>query len=150
MAATVETIGMDQVIKRIDTVADVKRVSTGLRAAALHVKGKIAKYPPKTIANSPSEMRWYERNYGPRWRRKDGSIGGRKTSESLGKKWTDTTENSGLTVIVGNNVSYAPYVQDEEKQASFHKARGWKTAQGVVRDEMDTIMRFVTSYLDKA
>jgi hypothetical protein len=75
--------------------------------------------------------------------RKDGSVGGRKTSESLGRKWTVATRDSGWSVLIGNNASYSPYVHDAEEQASFHAARGWVTDQQVLDQEKDYVLKFV-------
>jgi hypothetical protein len=88
MADTIEIRGLDEVLKRLKNVRDLTGVKAALKAGALHVQGKINKYPPETAANDSSLPRWYERNYGPRWRRKDGSVGGRKTSQMLSKSWT--------------------------------------------------------------
>jgi hypothetical protein len=67
----------------------------------------------------------------------------------LGRKWTVAKENNGLTVIIGNNVSYSPYVHDPEKQAAFHKARGWKTTEQVANEETDVVMRQLEAALIK-
>ena len=32
---------------------------------------------------------------------------------------------------VGNNASYAPFVQGRDQQAGFHARRGWKTIEDV-------------------
>jgi len=119
MTTAVRIEGLDKLMGKLERLKDLQPVKTALKAAAEHVKGKIAQYPPATSANSPAQRRWYERGYGPRWRRADGSIGGRKTSETLGKKWTTRATSGGLGQIVGNNVSYGPFVQGDQ-QASFH------------------------------
>jgi len=77
-----------------------------------------------TEANTEQpDRRWYERGYGPRWRVKSGAVHGRKTSQMLGGagpsgRWGDER-------VVGNNVSYAPFVQDEgDRRASTGDAAG--------------------------
>lgn len=118
-------------------------------AATLDLKDYIAKYPKSTIANDPRARTWYERGYGPKWRRRDGSIGGSKTSETLGRRWTTRVEDSGRRGIVGNNASYAPFVQAEEQQASFHKARGWRTDAETLRERRDHILALFRNAIDK-
>jgi hypothetical protein len=149
MTVTVVIEGIDAVLDKITTVEQMKGSQAVMQAVGLHIKGKIDKYPPATEANSPGDDRrsWYERGYGPKWRRKDGSVGGKKTSEMLGRRWTVNASSS--QVVIGNNVSYGPYVQDEEHQADFHKRRGWKTAQQVAKDEEPTVKAFVEAYLEK-
>ena len=149
----VETIkGMNKLLRKLDTVAKLRGAKRGLKSGALHVKGKIAKYPPSTTANSPGNPtgRWYERGYGPRWlRKRKGGVGGRKTSETLGRKWATASLNSGLTQRIGNNASYAPYVHDAEKQAKIHGQRGWKTDEQVLREEGDQVLEFIQHEVEK-
>jgi len=149
MTDTITIKGLDKLTKKIKNIEGLKPVIAALRAGATHIKGKIAKYPPATSANSPSQRRWYERGYGPRWRRIDGSLGGRKTSETLGRKWTIGERDGGLTWIVGNNVTYGPFVQGD-KQAAFHRERGWKTTDQVAEEEADTVNKFVQEHIEKA
>ena len=144
-----EIRGLDRLVIKIDNLRSLRAVKAALRASAVHVKGKIARYPQASEANDPSQRRWYERNYGPRWRRRDGSIGGRKTSQTLGKRWAISERNQGLTQVIGNNADYAPFVQDADRQAWFHKQRDWPTAQGVLEDETPTILRFIEDYVEK-
>jgi len=149
MTDTIVIKGLDQLTKKIKNIEGLKPVIAALRAGALHVKGKIAPYPPPSIANSPSQKRWYERGYGPRWHRVDGSLGGRKTSETLRKKWAIGERDGGLTQIVGNNVSYGPFVQGD-RQAAFHRERGWKTTDQVAEEEAETVNKFVQEHIEKA
>ena len=148
MAETIK--GMNKLLRKLDTLAKLKGAKRGLKAGALHVKGKIAKYPPSTIANSPGRPGgWYERGWGSRYKRLDGVVTGKKTSETLGRRWTTGEKNAGLTQIVGNNASYAPYVQSKEKQARFHKARGWLTDEQVLKQEGDEVLQFIQKEVDR-
>jgi len=148
--ADVEIRGLDKLIRKLSDVKSLRAAKVALKAGALHIKGKIATYPPASEANTPYQRRWYERGYGPKWMRKDGTWRGSKTSETLGRRWTIAERNAGLTQVVGNNVSYVPYVQDPDKQTSFHAARGWKTTGQVVDEEADTVVRFVKAKVDEA
>ena len=145
MKSGVRIEGMEPLLHKLHNLENLQQVRPALMAGALHIKGKIAKYPPHSIANSPGNPtgKWYERGYGPRWSRKDGSMGGRKTSETLGRKWTTAERNAGLTQVLGNNASYAPYVHDAEEQAGFHGDRGWLTDEEVLRNEGDKVLQFI-------
>ena len=123
---------------RIHIPADLKRALDGdmrkvIRKAAeplaAELKATISVYPPASEANMPNH-RWYERGYGPRWSRKDGSWGGRKTSEMLNRSWGIGRKTWGA--IVGSRATYSPVVHHHEEQASFHKARGWVTDKQAV------------------
>jgi len=119
-------------------------------------------YPPPTIANSPDNPkgRWYERGYGERWRRRNGSIGGRPTSGQLGDRWTRTTETLGedevdATVenIAQNAISgayYPTYVQGEvEDQSRVHQSIGWKSVDTGLSETEPTLDRLLDEALDK-
>jgi len=102
------------------------------------VRDRMAVYPPEGPWNKPGPpgSRWYQRHFGPRWRRRDGSIGGRNTSEKLQKSWLVDISRLPrvVTAEVWTGVSYAPRVQMEGAQAEFHRRRGWKTDVMVVRE----------------
>ena len=148
-----ETIkGMNKLLRKLDTVAKLKGAKRGLKAGAVHVRGKISKYPPSTTANSPGNPtgRWYERSYGPRWlRKRKGGIGGRKTSERLDTKWSTKSLNSGLTQVIGNNASYAEFVHDAEEQAKIHGQRGWLTDKEVLDREGPAVLEFIQNEVNK-
>jgi hypothetical protein len=141
--ATVRIVGLDKLQKRLGT--SFKPAMRGAtKAIALEIQGKIAPYPRSTIANSPGQRRWYERGFGPRWRRQDGTVGGRKTSETLGRRWGVEREGS-IGAVVGNIASYSPYVHDHDKRARFHKRRGWVSDREAVEkvERAGTIPRIV-------
>ena len=149
MAQAVRIEGMEKLEKKLRKVQDKKTVRAALKAAGLHVKGKVAKYPPSSGANAPKgHGGWYERGFGSKYRRLDGQVTARKTSETLGRKWS--VKQTRNETRVGNNVSYGPYVQDEGDQASFHKGRGWKTIQTVAKEEAPEVVKFVKKAVDKA
>ncbi len=113
------------------------------KAIAVELQGKIAPYPPATEANSPSNPlgRWYERGYGPKRQRKDGTVTGRQTSQLLNRRWAIRVAG-GIGHSLGNAATYAKFVHGANDQARFHGRRGWVTdraaiekliASGVVR-----------------
>ncbi len=103
------------------------------QAIALEVQGRIAPYPPATEANSPGNAtgKWYERGYGPRWLRKDGSVGGRKTSEMLGRRWAIRAVGR-IGHLIGNAASYARFVHSADEQTMVHARHLWVTDRGVI------------------
>ena len=139
--------GLSELLKKVHDVEQLKFVTAGLEAGAEQIKSNVATYPPASEANNPGSKRWYERGYGPRWQMAGGGTGGRKTSEMLGRKWTIAKKHGGLTVVIGNNVSYGPFVQDDERQAHFHRARGWQTTMKAAKEEGPKILEFIRDYL---
>lgn len=74
----------------------------------------------------------------------------RQTSEDLGARWTKVVEASRLIMEIGNNASYAPYVQSEELQADIHR-HWWQTDVDAINMYSDLLTnymsRFVTNYV---
>lgn len=151
MTAYIKYDGLEPLLKKLTKLSQLKYVIAAIKAAAAHVKGKADDYPPSTIANSPDNPtgRWYERGYGPKWQTRSG-VHGRKTSETLGRRWAIKIEDHGLTAIIGNNVSYAPFVHSREEQAGFHKDRGWKTVEDVAEEETPVVLDFLHQEIDRA
>lgn len=94
----------------------------------------VAKYPPRSsskrmVFKSDKQRRWFF------WALRSGQIDVpyRRTG-TLGKSWTTdvrvTSEN--IRGVLGNVRPYAPYVQDEERQAQMHKGH-WPTVQMLLR-----------------
>lgn len=164
----IELVGLNDILKQVDSIAKLEGLQAAMLAGATHVKAKVDKYPKSTEANQPRGFNtvysvsthrpintWYERGLGTKRIRKDGSVVVSKKSEMLGRSahseghWKVSGLSGSIGVVVGTNVTYAPYVMDEEKQASFHKRRGWKTVQKIGKDEMPTIMKFIQDYMRK-
>jgi hypothetical protein len=109
-------------------------IKSASRQAAGDILVAFQNYPPETIANRSSQRRWYERFFGPRWHRRDGSVGGRRTSEKLGQKWK--LESSGaMNARITNTASYAGWVHGD-KQTKAMRRIGWKTYHDVMTVRM--------------
>jgi len=77
-------------------------------------------------------------------------LAGGGKSEMLGKSWSVTVaaNRDGVVGEIGNNTSYAPWVQGD-KQARFHTARGWKTLDTALEESMEDINGFFEDALDE-
>lgn len=135
--------------RKLAKLKDISQIYPALFEAAIHVKGKVSQYPPSTSANQPGGpgSQWYQRGWGTKWKRKDGSEGGSQTSEDLGPSWTAKGEQ-GKRVIIGNDASYGPYVQGPSKQARALKAIGWKTTDTVVKEEEVYVLNQIKKRVD--
>jgi hypothetical protein len=113
----------------------VRELLPAIQAAAVGYleafRNELTPYPPSSEANRPNARgRWYERGYGPRWLIKGGGIGGRKTSELLGRSWSVAPTGTGAHLW--SRASYSGYVHRDPtssarpKQAAFHGRRGWQ------------------------
>jgi len=141
LEGSVEVTGLDELQKTLGT--DLRRA---IRAASMAIgeaiRGYLAVYPAQRASANPNH--WYERGYGSKWRRKDGSVGARATSEQLGPSWGVETKDDGA--VVGTRVSYAPYVQSEEEQTGWHQGTGWITeAQAVQKVEQSGVIQEIVA-----
>ena len=147
---TTEIQGLDKLITRLSRVASAQYMTGTMQAATDIIRHEIMISPPETAANQPGARRWYERGFGPRWMRRDGSIGGTRTSETLTRKWTTRVEDGGLTGIVGNNASYAQVVQSARQQSRVMADIGWKTDEEVARKQQPAIVRLFKTAIERA
>lgn len=138
--------GMEKLLEKIGRLKTGQYIKTILTVTAEILKGKTSKYPD--WSDTPdANGRWYERGYGPRWQRKSGGVGGRKTSENLGRKWY--TRVSTLRAEIGNTASYAAYVHNKPDQAWFHRKHGWSTIQDVYEDEISELEAKANEIIEK-
>ena len=85
---TIEVEGLPDLLKNLDPKKVDRAMRVGMDGAMKIVRHDL-NYPPATEANQPKTFhpggnnRWYQRGWGTKWARKDGSIGGRMTSEEL-------------------------------------------------------------------
>jgi hypothetical protein len=102
---TVEIKGLEELMKKVKTLEDLEGVKAGLRAGALYLKGKVAKYPPRRHGvrmqfTSDRQRRGFFAKL------RSGEIevpyrrGQSPGSQALGRKWTISNRNQDLTAIV--------------------------------------------------
>jgi hypothetical protein len=144
---TVEIQGADVIVRGLDKLSNFgQAMKPAIVRSADLVRAEVSQYAPSTSANLPVAGRtFYLRGTGPVYVRKtDGQHTVRKTSQMLNRKWSTKYRftSNDAEAIIGNNATYAPYVHDERKQARFHKARGWRTAQATVTKYRDRIRGF--------
>lgn len=165
MSNAIELNGLGDVLAQIKKVSDLGAVNAALTEAAVYLKGKIDEYPPsksrpgRISLRTRRPMGWYKRGTG--WMSpivRNGVavryVNYRATSETLGRKWTIASQGP-LTVVVGNNVSYGPYVQSAVKvggagpQSRLMRAYGWKTVEDVVKQEESAVVKQIEARLTK-
>jgi len=144
-----EIRGDEELIRKLKRIGNLNFLRPQIQAAVTHIAGKVSVYPNATAANRPNAQgRWYERGWGTRWQRKDGSIGGRQTSEDLGPSWKGKVI-SNTRGEIGNDASYAKYVQGGDTQAQALKDIGWKTTDQIVEEESEKVLRQIQQAVDR-
>ena len=112
VSATIE--GVDELVQRFGTLQMQHILRPPMLRGILEIQAAMQEYP------APPPNSQYLRGIDAK-------------SEQLGKRWTHRvyTEPGSIFAAVGNNASYAPYVQNYQFQASVHKRR-WLTDKGAV------------------
>lgn len=151
--ATITIKGIPELQAKFERIEPA--VKRGVQAAGQYVHGKAKIYPPSTPANAPRQFvsggrnTWYERGWGSKWAIKAGGWHGNKSSENLMAKWTFKTTNRGLTATIGNNASYAPYVQGADEQTRAMKVIGWKDVGTIAEEEAPRVENFIRGEIQK-
>ena len=154
---TVEIEGLDELIKKLDNLSQLRKVHAGIRAAGMHVKGKIATYPPQKHIpisavggfKTDKSRRWFF------WALSKGKIdvpyrrGVSPGSEDLANKWTSKYDKNRFEGTIGNNASYARLVMGG-KQTKMMKMIGWKTVEKVAKEETKRVGEYVFEAVKRA
>ena len=139
------TVDISEVLDKLDPRKMQAAVENGLKAAGDLVRADIKKYPGRQSSGpqqwkSERQRRWFFAAL----RRGEIQVPYRRTGK-LGQSWTRTIEKGGRwpAAVIGTNRAYAPWVQDEERQAPMHARNTWPTAQGVARDKQGDVVRVI-------
>lgn len=113
--------GLEPLFKKFDNIGALRILEPPMQRAVLRGEAFMKDYPPAPAGSK------YIRGRG---------FPGRQTSEKLGQRWTTKIDRSahGLTGRIGNNASYAKWVQSAAYQTRFHARTGWRTDFDAVRE----------------
>lgn len=147
--------GDEKVLNRLKKAGDNKRLRAAVTAAAIHVKGKVAIYPPRKLGRagnfvSARQKRQFAGMVQMGYRDFPYKRGISGRSERHGQSWTYTTASSGLSATVGSDTSYGKLLQSPKHQTEFHRAGGWKTIEEVMKEEQPKVLAFFKAELDRA
>jgi hypothetical protein len=159
MSDTIRIEGIEPLLAKIKSLQELRMVTGAVKAAALHVKGKIDVYPE---AKRPTRASVYGKAFKSDkqrryffWALREGKIevpyrrGESPGSQTFGRRWTIATSNAGLTAEIGNNASYGPLLMDSGRQSLYAKAVGWHTTDAVLDEETETVTRMVTDEIER-
>lgn len=125
---TITITGIDKLTAKLGRIQGAKILRPPMQRAVYRIQARMQQYP----AARP----------GSKYIRGRGFEGGPRTSENLGKRWVTRIVEvpGGLRGSVGNNVSYAPYVQSKKFQARIHKRLWINTDRYVLDTERKNIV----------
>lgn len=151
---TIDVSGIEELQAKLNRL---QNVGAALRQpfiqTASDIQTYMKEYPPLSAANVPRPGHThYERGYGSKYTRVNGSWTGRKTSQMLNRSWSrrSTFTEHSAKIIIGTRVTYARFVHDKLKQARFHKARKWRTVQDAVEKYRTVLIQRVSAAIDRA
>jgi hypothetical protein len=125
---------LNRLRRKLDPARYKRVVGSGLLAAATYFEGKIKEYPPKSGRPGDTYARGID-----------------ASSENLGRRWT-VRPRRWNEVVVGNNASYAVWVQSDEMQTWFHEETGWPTEvttfEEYGNDMKEEMARHIQRWLD--
>lgn len=127
---------------------------TILSRAVLELADRLRVYPPagqwNAMPGTRGDMRWYQRLFGPRYMRKNGSLGGKNTSQQLQRSWkVEVMSRDEFTASVFTEVTYAPYLYDPKKRVSWAAEHGWKTTDEISDDYIERFLELAADEVEK-
>lgn len=150
---TIHIEGIEPLLSKLTTLAQLKQLAKAVKAAAIHVRGKAARYPAESHRPQPFKTDKQRRGFFAKLRSGEIEVPYRRGispgSETLGRKWTIAGSNAGLTQTIGNNASYAKLVQSDEDQTGYHRATGWQTVTQIVDNERETVIQYIQEEIER-
>jgi len=121
MSVHLEIKGLDKALRGLDEGTLNTMMRNAMQGATQELQADMMVYPP------PPPNSTYRR------------------TNTLKHGWaTKVTGQAGSWLgVIGNRVKYAPFVQDEDRQADVHRGR-WQTVQSVTKDKADWVVNFVS------
>jgi hypothetical protein len=137
----------------IDDPASRRRV---LIRGSLELKDRYIVYPkegpwnryPGAKPRTDGKAIWYQRKFGPRYMRKDGTTGGRNTSQNLQVSWNYEIGADDYSSSVFTPVTYAPYLFDPEKRVGWAAAHGWQDVNEIAENYAPRFVQIVEDEID--
>ncbi len=113
MDVTVRIEGVDQLAQKLGRFDANQILRAPMARGLMEIQAALQEYPPQRPNST--------------------YIRGGPKSEKLGSRWTHRihTQPDGIYGVVGNNASYAPFVQNYQFQAGVHRRR-WLTDKAAV------------------
>lgn len=121
--------------------------------AVLELKDLAAGYPQAGPWNSDpgtrGDHRWYQRGFGTRYKRKDGTTGGKNTSQKLQKSWqVEVQRLNEFSASAFTEVTYAPLLFDPNQKVHWAEGHGWQDLDQIEKDYAPRFEKMVLEEID--
>jgi hypothetical protein len=119
----------------------------------LELADRARAYPPEGIWNRAPGTKgnnvWYQRQFGTRYMRKNGTFGGKNTSQKLQKNWfTEIQKEDEFSASVYTEVTYAPYLYDPAQRVGWAASHGWQTVDEIADNYAPRFVEIVSDEID--
>jgi hypothetical protein len=145
----------DKLLKKIEGIISNEITRRRLLTRAiLELKDLASAYPVAGAWNhapgARGDNRWYQRNFGSRWKRKDGTIGGTNNSQQLQKNWrSEVMKRDEFSASAFTEVTYAPFLLDDEQRVSWAELHGWQSLNDIEEEYAGRFEELALDELDK-
>lgn len=152
MAVTIKIDGLEKIAAKYAKNIKPLIAKTTL-AIATEIHNQLAPYAPATTNNQPKKWEpkrwnsWYERGYGTRYVNKAGIVSGKRTSQTLGRRWQ--VRGKGLGARITNDATYSGFVYVKKTQARVHARHAWKTDEDIIKKIQSdgTVDKFIKKFI---
>lgn len=151
----IQVLGLKAAQSATERTRRLEGARLGLRAAALHLKGRFATYPKQKRGVSRASV--YGKTFKSDKQRRYvmGALRrgewpykrGMGRSQRMGQRWA--VDDRGLRQVIGNNADYAGWVQGP-RQSRYMAAMGWERLDVIAKREAGTIQAIVDREVKKA
>ncbi len=144
---------LTELLKKINAVITDKDARRRLlNRAILELKDLASAYPEAGKWNSApgtnNDGRWYQRNFGTRYQRKNGTISGRNTSQRLKENWRIDLQGNSIASTY-TEVTYAPYLLDPAQQVHWASPHGWQNLDEIEDEYAPRFEEIALEEIDK-
>ncbi len=153
------TPSADKIKKWLESVIDNPQARRRvLIRGSLELKDRYIVYPKAGRWNSApgtkGNNRWYQRKFGARYLRKNGTFGGSNTSENLQTSWQYTIGADNYSASVFTPVSYAPFLyvprsDPKPNQVYWANEHGWQDTNEIAEAFTPRFAELVEEEIDK-
>ncbi len=147
----IEIKGLKELMQQIKDLEQLKGLKAVLLAAGKTLRDKLAEYPPqKSISRESVYGSSFKSDKQRRYffyALKNSLItvpyDRGNSGERFKASWAMAAENDGLTIVIGNDTTYGPYLMDPKQQSKMMAALGWPTIDKVADDNAAEVSSFV-------
>lgn len=160
MSAEIEIVGLEPLIRKLDSLGKMRTVKLVMKAAGLYVKGKVSVAPAvkrmtrASVYGEPFKTERQRRFFFAAMR--NGTIevpyirNSSPGSEAITKRWGIVVSPDGMEVTIGNNASYARLVHGADgEQSKYLGLVGWRRADEVAQVEQKVVYGMIEDALQR-